>query len=761
MNQFAASLKHKTTLLFIVAILAACASGQVQHEQGLALLDEGKTEEGLAKLQEAAKADPDNVSYRTSLIRNREQAINRVLANGNNERIAGHQDAAQAAYMWVLKIDPNNARAKDGLAALEMDKRHAKIIDDVKELIRKGDLDTARDDLRMIFMENPGQAEALALQRKVDELVAKEQSAGPSLMAKFKKPVTLEFRDANVKMVFEALSRTSGINVLLDKDVKPDLKTSIFVKDATVEDTIDLILLQNQLEKKVLNDNTVFIYPNTPEKNRSYQDLKVRSFHLINTNPKQMQEMIKSLLKTKDIFINEKTNSIVIRDTPEAIRLAEKMINDQDVAEPEVMLEVEVLEVNKTLTDQLGINWPNTFSLATTATTLADLKHTNSSTISATPLGVTLDLLLSDASTNILASPRIRARNREKAKIMIGDRVPVITNAVTPVSTGTPVVTGSVQYLDVGLKLEVEPDINLDNQVAIKINMEVSTLKGNPITNAVSGTVAYQVSTRNASTLLQLKDGETQILAGLIDNEDRATASKVPGLGQLPILGHLFSDNGDNNTRTEIVLSITPHIVGKSRLPDARETEYCSGTAATLRDSQLLVKPIGTSATSGQAAAHPQQPALAAPVETPTPPAPAPMVFSWQGPNQAKVGDKISLTLNSQAVKGMSNLDMLVKFDRTALKAVDAAEGNILKQGNIPSKFTRIINQDSGQVEINLAGHSVSGAFGDGSVVTLTFEVIGTAPQTQVTVSRIAPTRAGGTALAYSAPAPYTIAVSK
>src|SRR5512135_734119 len=488
MDQFAISLKRRTKMLFIVALLTACTSGQMLYDNGLALLDEGKTREGLAKLQEAVKADPDNVAYRASLARNREQAINRLLVAASNERIAGHPEAAQAAYVKVLEIDFNNARATQGLAALDMDKRHAKIIAEARELMKKGDLDAARDALRPVFLENPEQVEALMLQRKIDELIAKEKSAGPSLMAKFKKPVTLEFRDANVKMVFEALSRTSGINVLLDKDVRPDLKTSIFVKDASVEDTIDLILLQDQLEKKILNDNTVFVYPNTPEKNKSYQDLKVRSFHLINADPKQMLAMIKALLKTKDTYVNEKTNSIVMRDTPEAIRLAEKMIADQDVPEPEVMMEVEVLEVSRGLTDKLGVNWPNSFSLQATGKTLYDLRHQNESTIAATMPAVTLDLMMSDANTHILASPRIRARNREKAKIMIGERVPVITNAVTPVSTGTPVVTGNVQYLDVGLKLEVEPDVHLDNEVVLKMGLEVSSLL-DTVRNLQSGTV--------------------------------------------------------------------------------------------------------------------------------------------------------------------------------------------------------------------------------------------------------------------------------
>ena len=178
-----------------------------------------------------------------------------------------------------------------------------------------------------------------------------------------------------------------------------------------------------------------------------------------------------------------------------------------------------------------------------------DLRKLNGISIVTSPaLSVTLNLMLQDGDTNLLASPRIRARNREKAKIMIGDRVPVITNAVTPVSTGSPVVTGNVQYLDVGLKLEVEPDIHLDNEVAIKIGLEVSSIV-KEVPNAVSGTLAYQVGTRNATTVLRLKDGETQILAGLISDEDRNSASKVPGLGQLPLLGRLFSSHKDDTER--------------------------------------------------------------------------------------------------------------------------------------------------------------------------------------------------------------------
>lgn len=757
--------RNAALLLFVAAAMAGCA-GQKLHREGMALMEEGRPEEGLVKLEEASKAEPDNLSYRTAWLRNREQTANRLLAAANNERAAGRLDTAQAIYERILKIDPDHGRARLGLEELALDRRHDAIIEEARGLLKKGDPDAARSALKPIFLENPKHGQALLLQRQIDEQVAKGLMAGPSLRAKFKKPVTLQFRDANVKMVFEALSRTSGINVLLDKDVKPDIKTSIFVKDVSVEDAIDLILMQSQLERKIISDNTVFIYPSTPAKIKEYQDLKIRSFHLTNADPKQMLTMIKTLLKTKDIFVHEKTNSLVMRDTPEAIRLAEKMVADQDLADPEVMLEVEVLEISRSRLSEIGIKYPSqlTFTARGAAVgvdtpTVNELRQLNGANIVTSPaLSVTLNMLLQDGDTNLLASPRIRARNREKAKIMIGDRVPVITNAVTPVSTGSPVITGSVQYLDVGLKLEVEPEVHMDNEVSIKVGLEVSSIV-KEVLNAVSGTLAYQVGTRNTSTTLRLKDGETQILAGLINDEDRNTANKVPGIGELPLIGRLFSSHRDNGAKTEIVLSITPRVVGSRRPPDAREVEYWSGTESSLRSDPLVMKPLGTVAVSNTASALPGAPAVR-PQPAPGNAAVAtqPLVLSWQGPNQAKVGDKISLTLNTQSPQGVNSFGFLVGFDPAVLKAADVAEGDFMKQDNSPSNFTKTIDQESGQVLVDLKGAAPGG---DGSVVTLLFDVTAATAQSPVTVSRISLSGAAGEALAFTPPAPHFIAVTQ
>ncbi len=535
-------LNRNTALIFLaVAVLAGCA-GQRLRNSGMTLVQDGHIEEGLAKLEQASKAEPDNLSFRADLIRSRGQATSRLLNAASSERAVGHLDAARAIYERVLKIDPDNSNAKVALDSLAMDTRHETLLEEARGHFAKGNLEAASAVLKPVFLENPKHGQAGLLQRQIDEQVTKVQMAEPSLKGKFKKPVSLQFRDANIKMVFEALSRTSGINVLLDKDVKADIKTSIFVKDVSVEDAIDLILMQSQLEKRVLNDSTIYIYPNTPAKTKDFQDLKIRSFHLVNADAKQMLTMIKTLLKTKDIFVHEKTNSLVMRDTPDAIHLAEKLIADQDIADPEVMLEVEILEISRSRLSELGVKFPNKLSFSpvtslidildpadqsktikATQLTLDAIRKINGSSITVSPNpSITLNAMLQDSDNNVLSSPRLRVRNHEKAKIMIGERVPIITNSVTPITGGTgSVVTGTVTYQDVGLKLEVEPEIDLDNEVSIKIGLEVSSL-GLAVSNS-SGSQVFRVGTRNTSTVLRLRDGETQVLGGLIQDEDKST----------------------------------------------------------------------------------------------------------------------------------------------------------------------------------------------------------------------------------------------
>ncbi|MES2348534.1 MAG: secretin N-terminal domain-containing protein, partial [Pseudomonadota bacterium] len=317
---------------------------------------------------------------------------------------------------------------------------------------------------------------------------------------------------------------------VFDRDVDPNLRATISVRDTSIEEAIGMLLSANQLEQSITSDRSVTIYPNNPQKQKDYQQLLVRSFFLANSDVKTVAFSLKTLLKAKDIVTDERIGTIIMRDTPEMIRMAERIIAVQDVADPEVMLEVEVLEVKRTRGQELGIRWPDSAGLTLLgsgqygALNVGDLRRINGSNIGLALGSVTLNANKTDTDSNILANPRIRVRNKDKAKVLIGDRVPVIT-----VTTNNGVSADSVNYVDVGLKLDVEPNIYLDDEVAIKINLEVSSVVKEIVSK--SGTQAYQIGTRSAATVLRLKDGETQVLAGLISDEDRTTANKVPGVG--------------------------------------------------------------------------------------------------------------------------------------------------------------------------------------------------------------------------------------
>jgi general secretion pathway protein D len=309
--------------------------------------------------------------------------------------------------------------------------------------------------------------------------------------------------------------------------------------------------------------------------------------------------------------------------------VAAKVIAAHDLAEAEVMLEVEVLEISRDKLSNLGIEWPDNFSLSTPANaaggalTFGALKHVTGNQLLTTPLQATLNFKLQNTDANLLASPRIRVRDNEKAKILIGDKVPIITNTVTPVSTGTPVVTGSVQYIDVGIKLEAQPHTYPEGDVGILLNLEVSNIVKE--ISGPAGSLAYQIGTRMVSTSLRLHDVQTQILGGLISDSDRNTASKVPGIGQLPILGRLFSNNNGDRTKTEIVLSITPRILRAKAVAEDTMADVWSGTEGAIRENPLRLDPISS------AGSTPVNPAVGAgtqvepavPAPAPTPPAPA------------------------------------------------------------------------------------------------------------------------------------------
>lgn len=759
----------RLVLLGLVVLLAGCAA-QNAYREGRELVAQGRAAEGLARLEEASRLDPGVAQYRLAVLQTRERHVNAQLERADAARRQRKLEEAEQAYRQVLSLHAGNDKAIAGLRAVDQQRRADAWIQEADAALAKKDGDTARMRLRAVLLEQPSHERARALLDQLDEQNAQPVPAA-ALGPAYRKPITIEFKDVTLRTVFEVISRTSGLNFLFDKDVRTDQKTSIFLKNSTIEAAVNLTLLTNQLDQRVLDANTVLIYPNTQAKQKDYQPLTVKSFYLANAEAKTVAATLKTLLKTRDLVVDEKLNLLIVRDSPEAIRLAEKLVALHDVPEPEVMLEVEILEIKRTRLLDLGIRWPDQLSLTPLASaasgvlTMADLRNLNGAGIAAGIGPVMLNARKADSDANILANPRIRARNREKAKILIGERVPNITAT----STSTGFVAESVNYVDVGLKLDVEPTIYLDGEVAIRIALEVSNIISQIQTK--SGTVAYQIGTRTAQTVLRLRDGENQVLAGLINDEDRRSASKVPALGDVPVVGRLFGSQADDASKTEIVLSITPRIVRNVQKPQASLTEFESGT-----ESSLGARPAGggSPAAAAPAVATP----AAAPAATGTAPPPGaaipsraapelpgaavgPVALRFQAPAQVRVGETFAVQVVMQSDQPVASVPVAIGFDPRILQVGSVVEGNFLRQGGATSSFASRVDP-SGQILVTGSRGGETGATALGTLATINFRVLAAAaPETRIQLLSSSPVGLGGRSVPAAATVPHVLRVTE
>jgi general secretion pathway protein D len=731
--------------LSLALALAGCASDLARRE-AQNLIDEGRYEEGLAKLNAAAAQSPDDPNLRAGIALQQDRVVATLLSKADSARLAGDYPLAAEGYQRVLRLSPRNSRALDGLRTLDQRRNQGEMLKQAQAAFRRGDLELAEKQLAAVLALDPRAEDALTLRRDIEAQRARTANPYPRLKTKFSRPVSLEFRDANLKMILDVLSRTTGINFIVDKDVKPDLKATIFVKQVPVEDALELLLSQSQLEKKIINDNTVVVYPYTPAKIKDYQDWAIRTFFITNMDVKQAQNLIKTMLKTKDVFIDEKLNALTMRDSPDAIRLAEKLLLAQDQPEAEVVLEVELLDVSRDRFLDLGIQWPSTFTVlapdATAAKLLSDLRGGRDSNRIGIDRSIEARARSTDNDINTLASPRIRVRNKEKAKIHIGDRIPIV-NATSIPSTQGPVITETVQYLDTGIKLEVEPTVYQNDEVAIKVGLEVSDSQDAGRTN--SGTTLVRVKTSNAATVLRLKNGETQILAGLIRNDHSANADQIPGLGQIPAVGRLFGQHDDKWTKRELVLSITPRIVRNLPYMAPHLLEYTSGTEGILRARPLslqegdgeaiaLSAPPGISSAAAPAPARSapagSSAAIAAPDATPgatpsaagTPPAagaPSDLSLALEGLNKLKVGEEATLVLKVKADKPLLSTALQIGFDPKAVSILEVTEGPLMRQDGNETTFSARTDESAGRVFIGLARTGRVGVTGEGALLQL------------------------------------------
>lgn len=602
-------------LTVLLAVNLAGCAGHSEFLEGKRLLQENKISEGLNQMELAIRKNPSSNDFKVTYASAKDRAIQGLLRHAERMLRAQRLDVAEQTYKQVLSIDAENDMAVQGMTQVQTQRglsqklqslRMAKLAADWKQVLALA---------QSMLAQQADHVEALSAQQEAQSKLT-PPPVDDVLGEAFRKPASLEFREAPLRQIFDALSLSSNLNFIFDKELnKPDLKASITLRDGTVEAALNLLLAANQLDMQVVNANTVLIFPATAAKLKDYQELTVRMFPMMYADAKFVAAAIKTLFKGREPVVDDKLNLLVVRDTPSAIKVIEKLVRLYDVPESEVMLELEILEVSRTKLLQLGVGWPENLTLsplteAGSSLTLNGLRRLNGDTTGVQIGNLALNLSEQNDLVNVLANPRIRVINKEKAKVLIGDRVPVVTVTTSP--TGG--FAESVTYVDVGLKLDVEPVIYRGSDIAIKVSMEVSTISGSTTTKL--GTVAYSFGTRSANTTLRLKDGETQVLAGLISDEDRDSAKKIPALGDLPMFGKLFGTSRDQSKKTEIILSITPRLVRNQVARGSADLEFLSGPESRMKQGAGA----SSSSTSPEPSGRPVSPAAKPPLPPAVPP---------------------------------------------------------------------------------------------------------------------------------------------
>jgi general secretion pathway protein D len=594
-------------LLFLaIGLLAGCAAER-SLTHGTDLVTEGRWEEAVQFYQEAARSDPRNVEVRLGLARSMHFAAEELTQAGTELEKADRLDEAAAAYRRALTYNAAQSAALGGLDRLGRAKQIQERLDKARERMEAKELRAAQAEVNAALRLVPDHATAKALKREIAAQLAVEAAAAKAdpdserlvgdLFSAV--PVSLRFRDTDIKEVLEVFAKTSGVNIFTDEAIQPKRVTTFF-KALSLREAFTLILSSNRLFAKKVAANTVIVAPDNPGKRQQYDELTVQTFYLTDADAKVVVNLLRTILNTRQIFVNEKLNALVIRDTPEKVELARKLLEANDRSVGEVEIDLEVLEVDRNSLQNLGIDisprsymvtlgLPAVIPFATFGATLA----AGSALLipaSSNP-SLILNLVKSDGHTKIMASPTVRILDRQKARLLIGERRPFLISSIASSNVGTGTSTGGtttptvgtttetrVEYRDLGLKLTLTPIIHLNGEVTVELNFEISAA-GAPISGVTSGELLPPVNTRNLDTFIKVKNGETRLLGGLYQETESLTATPIPGLSDLPYLGRLFGSKKQERTRTDVLISITPRLVKALERPDAEIESFVSGTA--------------------------------------------------------------------------------------------------------------------------------------------------------------------------------------
>ncbi len=680
--------------------------------------------------KQAYELKPRDLSYRTSYERTKFLAAASHVHRGQLLREAGKLQEALVEFQKANEIDPSSF-----IAQQEM-RRTQKVILDAGSAPPPSAAEKPPTGLQKRVMEAQGPVDLAAISNV---------------------PITLKLTE-DTKVIYETVGKLAGINVLFDPDYT-SRRIKIELNGVTLQEALEIIALESKTFWRPVTPNTIFVASDNPAKRKEVEQSVIKTFYLANlSQPTELQDVVNALRQILEISRIQPLPSqgaLVVRGTPDQIALAEKLVGDLDKARPEVIVEVAIMQVSRDKTRNLGISPPTSATVAlqnnintTTGTTTSStststttsgtanqvnlnrLGNLNATDFTVTIPPATATALFSDSTTKLIQNPQIRAVDGQKASLKIGDRVPIATGSFQPGIGGVginPLVNTQFQYLDVGVNIDITPKVHAGREVTLKVSMDISSVTGQSNIGGISQPVIGQ---RKIEHEIRLKEGEVNILGGILEDQDIRSLSGIPGLAQIPILKYFFAQSNVEHKENEIVFALIPHIIRGRDVTDLNEKALEVGTASSIalrRASQAPpAAPANDSAPAGAPAPQPAPPPSAGA---------ASFVFEPANLNPAP-GSTFAVNVMLKGAQNVFSVPLQVSYDPKILQVVNVSNGGLLSQDGQAVALVHRDDDTTGALQITASRPpGAVGISGQGSVVTLTF-MAKAAGQSTLAISR-------------------------
>ncbi len=740
-------LMRPALLLSLVAALALPAiadKAKDLYEKGRDAEARQQYEVAYDFFKQAYNVKPKDLRYRAAFEHSRFQAAAAITHRGQKLREDGKLDEAVAEFQKALEIDPSLFIAQQELT------RTLKLINNQKN--------------------PPPQAAGTpeTLKRRVHE------AAGPIELAPISSvPITVKMLSTKSDVVYRTVGQLAGVNVLFDPDYTPRV-INVDLNGVTLDEALEITALESKTFWRPVTSNTIFVATDNPAKRKELEQSVLKTFYLTNlSQPTELQDVVNAIRAVLDVQRVQQLlsqNALVVRGTPDQIALAEKLVEDLDKARPEVIVDIAVMQVSKDRSRTLGLNPPTsatvtlqsnlntattpvTNSNGTTSTPTTNTNGLNLNTLgnlNATDFQVTipsanLSAVMNNSDTKLIQNPQIRALDGQKASLKIGDRVPVATGSFQPGIGGVginPLVNTQFQYLDVGVNIDITPRVHANGEVTLKISMDVSAVTGQQNIGGISQPIIGQ---RKIEHEIRLKDGEANLLGGIMEDQQTKSLAGIPGLAQIPILKYLFGQTTQDHSENQIVFAIVPHIIRGNDVNEINQRPIEIGTSTTiaLHHSKQTAPAAGApqgSQAPPQSAAPATQPAGRPAQGTSAPNSAsggAAANFLFDPPTvQATKGNTFAVNLLISGAQNVYSVPVQLNYDPKMLQLVNVSNGGFLSQDGQAVALVHREDEALGQSQITATRPpGAGGVSGQGAVVTITF-MAKTDGQTPLTITR-------------------------